>query len=180
MHYIGIYCSASTHIRPVFQESAIQLATWMGKNKLTLVNGGSNQGLMEIFSKTIHENGGKSIGVVPSAFETRGWFSRHNDEIIFVENLSDRKELIKEKSDVLIVFPGGIGTMDEFFDAWSSFNLGFHGKKIILVNVDNFYKPLLDFLAILKEERFTHDFLPNPLIIADSVNHCIEILESLK
>jgi len=179
MQYIGIFCSASTKIRPVFRESAIQLATWMGKKRLTLINGGSNQGLMEIFSRTIQETGGRTIGVVPSDFEARGWFSTYNDETIFVKNLSDRKDYIKDKSDILIVFPGGIGSMDELFDSWASFNLGFHNKKIILANIDGFYDPLLNFLDRLKSEHFMHEFAPNPVIVAQSVSHCIELLETL-
>jgi uncharacterized protein (TIGR00730 family) len=179
MQTIGIYCSASVHIRPVFNESAEKLGIWMGKKGMTLVNGGSNQGLMAIFSKTIRENGGRCVGVVPTAFKKRGWYNEKNDETIFVENLSDRKEIIKKTSDLLIVFPGGVGSMDELFDAWASYNLDFHSKKIILANIDGFYNPLLSFLDILKKENFMHDFLPKPVIVADSVEQCIEIIETI-
>jgi len=151
----------------------------MGKKGMTLVNGGSNQGLMAIFSSNIRENGGKCLGVVPSAFKERGWFNEKNDETIFVENLSDRKEIIKKMSDILIVFPGGIGSMDEFFDAWASYNLDFHSKKIILANIDGFYNPLMTFLDTLKKEHFVHDFLPTPVIVADTVNQCMDIIETL-
>jgi len=178
MQYIGIYCSASIKIRPVFMESATKLGSWMGQKGMTLINGGSNQGLMQVFSKAVHENGGHCIGIVPSSFSNRGWFSKYNDETIFVDNLSERKELIKQRSDILIVFPGGIGSMDELFDAWASFNLGFHDKKIILANIDDFYEPLLKFLDNLREEKFLHEFLPNPVIIANSVEDCISIIES--
>lgn len=179
MQTIGIYCSASVHIRPIFNDSAAKLAIWMGKKGMILVNGGSNQGLMAIFSRNIRENGGRCVGVVPSAFKERGWFNEKNDETIFVENLGDRKEVIKKMSDILIVFPGGIGSMDELFDAWASYNLDFHSKKIILANIDGFYKPLIGFLDILKKEHFMHDFLPTPVIVADTVEQCIEIIETL-
>lgn len=179
MQTIGIYCSASVHIRPVFNESAARLGSWMGKKGMTLVNGGSNQGLMAIFSRNVKENGGKCVGVVPSAFKERGWYNEKNDETIFVENLSDRKEVIKKISDILIVFPGGVGSLDELFDAWASYNLDFHSKKIILANIEGFYDKLIDFIETLKKEHFMHDFLPNPVIIAETIEQCMEIIQAL-
>jgi len=179
MQFIGIYCSASEELKEVFESEAIKLGEWMGKNGKTLVNGGSNQGLMEVFSKAVKKTGGYCIGVIPENFSNRGWHSNHTDEKIIVKDLSERKEMIKKRSDVLIAFPGGIGTMDEFFDAWSSFSLGFHDKKIILVNIEGFYSALINQLKTFREERFLHDFLPNPLLIVNSVEDCIRELEVL-
>lgn len=176
---IGIYCSASTHINPVFNENARQLAKWMGQKGMTVVNGGSTQGLMEIFSSTIHEYGGKSIGVVPEDFKERGWYNDKNDETVFVENLSDRKEKIKSLSDLIIVFPGGVGSLDELFDAWASYNLDYHKKRIIIANIEGFYEPLIGFLEKLKDEHFLHDFLPKPIIVAEDINQCFEIIDSI-
>lgn len=180
MKTIGIFCSASILIKPVFEEEACKLGEWIGKNGKTLINGGSNQGLMEVFSKAVKANGGKCIGVIPANFSERGWYSDQTDEKIIVGNLSERKEIIKGQSDILIVFPGGIGTMDEFFDAWSSYTLGFHNKKIILVNVDGFFSSLLQQLEVFRKEKFLHEFLPNPLLIVDSAAQCIEQLETME
>jgi uncharacterized protein (TIGR00730 family) len=180
MKTIGIFCSASILIKPIFEEEACKLGKWIGKCGKTLINGGSNQGLMEVFSKTVKANGGKCIGVIPANFSERGWYSDQTDEKIIVGNLSERKEIIKERSDILIVFPGGIGTMDEFFDAWSSYTLGFHNKKIILVNIDGFFSSLLQQLEVFRKEKFLHEFLPNPLLIVDSAAQCIEQLETME
>jgi len=135
---------------------------------------------MEVFSKAVKKNGGKCIGVIPANFSERGWYSNQTDEKIIVRNLSERKEIIKKRSDILIVFPGGIGTMDEFFDAWSSYTLGFHDKKIILVNIDSFFTSLLQQIEIFKKEKFLHEFLPNPLLIVNSVAQCIERIEMME
>ena len=70
--------------------------------------------------------------------------------------------------------------MDEFFDAWASYTLGFHDKKIILVNIDGFFTPLLQQLEVFREEKFIHEFLPSPLVIVDSVVQCIEQLEIIE
>jgi len=179
MQNIGIYCSASDELKDLFEKAAIKLGGWIGQNGKTLINGGSNQGLMEVFSKTVRENGGHCIGVIPQNFSERGWYSSHTDEKVIVQDLSERKEAIKKLSDVLIAFPGGVGTMDEFFDAWSSYHLGFHDKKIILVNIEGFYTPLIQQLDVFRKEKFLHDFLPNPLLIVNTIDLCIEVLEAM-
>jgi len=178
MQTIGIYCSASTHINQIYNETAKELAKWIGSKGMTVVNGGSNQGLMAIFSNVAIENGGKCIGVVPNSFKEKGWFNSNNNETIFVDNLSERKEVIKKISDILLVFPGGVGSLDELFDAWASYNLDFHSKRIILVNINGFYEPLIKFIETLKNERFMHEFLPNPVIVADSIADCKKIIIS--
>jgi len=180
MQRIGIYCSASTHIRPLFREEAIKLGLWIGKNGKTLVNGGSNQGLMEVFSRTVREHGGHCIGVIPENFHERGWYSGETDEKILVKDLSERKDVIKRISNILLAFPGGVGTLDELFDAWSSYNLGFHNKRIVLINLNGFFDPLMQQLNFLREEKFLHDFLPNPLLVVKSVDECIVLLESME
>lgn len=180
MQTIGIYCSASILIKPVFEQEACRLGEWIGKCGKTLINGGSNQGLMEVFSMAVKKNGGKCIGVIPANFSERGWYSNQTDEKIIVRDLSERKEIIKKRSDVLIAFPGGIGTMDEFFDAWSSYTLGFHDKKIILVNINGFFTSLLQQLELFRKEKFIHEFLPNPLIIVNSAAQCIERIEMME
>jgi len=177
MEKICIYCSASEKINPLFKDSAIKLAKWMGKNNKTLLNGGSSQGLMKVFSSTVKENGGKTIGIIPENLKGRGWLSNYNDEVIIVKDLNERKDMMKKLSDIMIVFPGGIGTLDEMFDAWASFSLGYHNKKIVLVNVDGFYNHLIEFLNKLKAEKFIHDFLPSPLIVVNSIDKCIDILK---
>lgn len=179
MQNIGIYCSASSHINPKFSDAAQELGYWMGKNKKTLVNGGSSQGLMEVFSKTVKEYGGHCIGVIPEGFASKGWHSPYSDEKIIVKDLSERKEVIKKISDVLITFPGGIGTLDEFFDAWASFTLGFHDKKIILINLDGFFDSLLEQIRVFEQEKFLHDFQPNPIIVLKTVEECISALRKL-
>jgi len=177
MEKICIYCSASEKINPIFKEDAIELAKWMGQNNKTLLNGGSSQGLMKVFSSTIKEHGGSTIGIIPENLKNRGWLSNYNDEVIIVKDLNERKDMMKKLSDIMIVFPGGVGTLDEMFDAWASFSLGYHNKKIVLVNVNGFYDSLIEFIDILKAEKFIHDFLPSPLIVVNSINECIEIIK---
>ena len=115
MEKIGIFCSASGSIDPIYFDAAHQIGEWMGKNGKTLIYGGANLGLMECVAKAVKENGGHVIGVVPSKLEENGKVSTYPDEIIATHDLSDRKDIILQQSDVLVALPGGIGTLDEVF-----------------------------------------------------------------
>jgi uncharacterized protein (TIGR00730 family) len=115
MEKIGIFCSASGSIDPIYFDAAHQIGEWMGKNGKTLIYGGANLGLMECVAKAVKENGGHVIGVVPSKLEENGKVSTYPDEIIATHDLSDRKDIILQQSDVLVALPGGIGTLDEGF-----------------------------------------------------------------
>ena len=91
MERIGIFCSASEVIAPIYFEKAVELGKWMGENKKTLVYGGANLGLMECIAKATKENGGFVMGVVPTKLEERGAVSDLLDVTFRVDNLSERK-----------------------------------------------------------------------------------------
>ena len=93
-------------------------------------------------AKSSQRNGGHVIGVVPSKLEENGKVSTYPDEIIATHDLSDRKDIILQQSDVLVALPGGIGTLDEVFHVMAAASIGYHQKKVIFYNADGFYNPL--------------------------------------
>ena len=99
MEKIGIFCSASENIDKMYFESARQIGEWMGQKGKTLIYGGASLGLMECVARAVKENGGTVIGVVPAKLEEKGSVSTLLDEVIHTRNLSDRKDVITEKSD---------------------------------------------------------------------------------
>ena len=115
MKKIGIFCSASESIDKMYFDSARQIGEWIGQTGKTLIYGGASLGLMECVARAVKENGGKVIGVVPTLLEEKNSVSTQPDEIIHTLNLSDRKNVMTEKSDILVALPGGVGTLDEIF-----------------------------------------------------------------
>ena len=115
MEKIGIFCSASENIDKMYFESARRIGEWMWQTGKTLIYGGASLGLMECIARAVKENGGKVIGVVPAKLEENGKVSTLLDEEIHTRNLSDRKDIITEKSEVLVALPGGVGTLDKNF-----------------------------------------------------------------
>ena len=177
MKKIGIFCSASEEIAPIYFEKAQELGIWLGQNQKTLVYGGANLGLMECVAKAARESGAFIMGVVPTKLEERGAVSDLLDVTFRVDNLSERKDVMLRESDVLVALPGGVGTLDEIFHVVASASIGYHTKKVILYNVDGFWNGLLTFLDVMKEKHFARRPMENFLSVAGDLNELIEILK---
>ena len=137
MEKIGIFCSASGNIDKMYFDMAGRIGKWMGETGKTLVYGGASLGLMECVAQAVKTNGGHIIGVVPAKLEENGKVSALPDRIINTRNLSDRKDMIVEESDVLVALPGGVGTLDEIFHVMAAASIGYHHKKVIFYNEDD-------------------------------------------
>ena len=154
MEKIGIFCSAAEHIDKTYFDAAGQLGQWMGENGKTLIYGGASLGLMECVAAAVKGKGGTVVGVVPSRLEENGKVSGLPDRIIHTRNLSERKDVMVEESNVLIALPGGIGTLDEVFHVLAAASIGYHRKKVIFYNVGGFYNKLLGVLDDLQQKGF--------------------------
>ena len=148
---ICVFCSANEQIDPDFFSATEELGRWAAKNGHAIVYGGVNQGLMECLGRAAHEAGGRTIGVVPTIVEKTGRVSDHVEIEIPCDNLSDRKQLMMDESDVFIALPGGIGTLDEIFTVAASATIGYHQKPVILYNLKGFWNPLIQLLDDLQE-----------------------------
>jgi uncharacterized protein (TIGR00730 family) len=177
MEKIGIFCSASNEIDQEFVEATRQLGEWMGKEKKTLVYGGTNLGLMECIAQASKMNGGKVIGVIPALLEENGRTSSLPDQIIQTRNLSDRKDIIVEKSDILVALPGGVGTLDEVFHVISAASLNYHSKKVVFYNVAGFYDSLLAVLNEMERKNFIRTQQRNTYAVANSFEQLALLLK---
>ena len=147
---ICIFCSANSNIPTEYFERTSELGTWMGANGHTLVFGGCNLGLMECVAKAVHDAKGMTVGVVPTIVEKGGKVSDYVDVKILCDNLSDRKDLMIERSDVIIALPGGVGTLDEIFTVLAAASIGYHNKRVILYNIGGFWDSLIAMLDDMK------------------------------
>lgn len=177
MEKIGIFCSASDVIEPVYFDKARELGEWLGQNKKTLVYGGANIGLMECVAKAAKEKGAFVMGVVPTKLEERGAVSDLLDVTFRVDDLSERKDTMLRESDVLVALPGGVGTLDEVFHVMASASIGYHAKKVIFYNIDGFWAPLLEFMEGLREQHFARRPWENYCRVANDFE---ELKEQLK
>lgn len=177
MNKIAVFCSGSDHIAPVYREKAEELGAWLGRHHKWLVYGGSDSGLMEVVGRAVKENGGMLMGIIPTKLEEAGRVSGLLDVEFRTVNLSDRKDMMLQEAEVAVALPGGIGTLDEVFHVAASASIGYHDRKVILYNVECFWDDIIRFLGRLEETRFAHRPIRNCILVADTFEELIGMLE---
>ena len=173
---IGVFCSANQQIDPVFFAMTEELGVWAAKNGHSIVYGGVNQGLMESVAKATKEAGGRTIGVVPMLVEKTGRTSDYVDVEIPCDNLTDRKQLMMDQSDVFIALPGGLGTLDEVFTVVASATIGYHQKLVILYNMKGFWDSLIALLDDLQAKGMIRGDWRQYIKTADSIDEISHLL----
>ena len=149
-----VYCGASSGHAPVYADAARLLGKTLAEQQITLVYGGGRVGLMGIVADAVMNAGGKVIGVIPKALMDTEVGHEHISELLVVKDMHERKALMAEHADGFIALPGGLGTLEELFETLTWAQLGFHEKPIGLLNVNDFYDGLVDFLAHQIREGF--------------------------
>ncbi len=125
---------------------AREVGSWIASHGGQLVYGGGHNGLMGIMADATLAAGGRVIGVIPKALVEKEWAHTGCTELHIVENMHERKRIMAEHADAFLALPGGIGTLEEFFEVWTWRQLGYHDKPVGLLNMDGFYDSLLTFL----------------------------------
>jgi uncharacterized protein (TIGR00730 family) len=143
---VSVQCGASMGSRPEFAKAARRLGTTLAGAGICVVYGGVRTGLMGCLADAVLENGGRIIGVVPRLLLERGLAHEGLSELRIVETMHERKSLMLELADATISLPGGVGTMDEFWEVLAGAQLGLHCKPCGILNSDGYYDLLLAFM----------------------------------
>jgi len=161
---ICVFCGSGTGSNSVYAEAAGILGNLLSRQSLNLVYGGSNIGLMGIVSAAVRDGGGKVTGVIPERIAEK---VPGQDGITMevVPGMHERKALMYELSDAFISLPGGIGTLEETFEAWTWNQLGYHAKPLALLNINGYFNSLLDFLDNMTSEGFLKSSQRDALIV---------------
>ena len=151
---IAVYCSAKDVIPEEYLQLGDALGTWIGTNGHTLVYGGATGGLMSRTSDAAKAAGAHVIGVIPPRIKAAGRLATNCDYLIEVNNMSERKQRMRDEADVIVCLPGSYGTLDEMMDATSSAIVGEHHKPVYVLNYNGFYEPLKAQIAHMQELNF--------------------------
>lgn len=173
---ICVFCSANQQIDPEFFTMTEALGKWAAENGHAIVFGGVNQGLMECVGKATKEAGGRTIGVIPTKVEETGRISDYVEIEIPCDNLTDRKQLMMDQSDVFIALPGGIGTIDEVFTVAASATIGYHHKPVILYNMKGFWNELIALLDDLQAKGMIRGDWRQYIKVADSIEEISRLI----
>jgi hypothetical protein len=161
---VCVFCGSSTGNNQVIIDSAKRLGLILAEQNIKLVYGGAKVGLMGIIADTVIENKGKVTGVIPDFFSKKEIAHENLNELIYVKSMAERKAVLAELSDAFIAMPGGYGTMDELFEMLTVSQLDLHRKPIGLLNVDNFFEPLLKQLERMMNDNFLQTAHRNMLL----------------
>ena len=152
MKTICVYLGANTGNNPLLIDLVSELGQIIAQNKVRLIYGGSNCGVMGLLARVVLKNDGKVTGVFP-----RSLISKENpldtlDELIITDSMQERKLLLQKHSDAFLVFPGGLGTLEEAFETWNAIKIGTLIAPIGYVN--GYYNKLFDFITSCKDSGF--------------------------
>ena len=168
MERICVFCGSSPGARPEYREAACQLGRILAARELGLVYGGSNVGIMGAVADAVLEHGGEAIGVIPSRLVGKGIAHPQLSTLHIVDSMHDRKALMAELSDAFIALPGGLGTLEEFFEAVTWSQLGVHHKPCGLLNVCGYYDHLIAFLDHMVAQYFLKPVHRDTVLVDDT------------
>ena len=149
----------------------------LGRLGATMVYGGARFGLMEATAKAARQAGARIVGVVPDILVERDRVSRLLDEQVGCSNLSERKDIMLERSDVLVALPGGVGTLDEIFHVLAAATIGYHTKRVVLYNVNGFWNALLAAVDEMSQAGFVRGEMEKYLVVADNIAQLEDLIK---
>lgn len=154
MKSIGVYLGAQVGNNPIFSESVNILGKTIANLGYSLVYGGSSLGLMGQLANTVLDNGGQVIGITTKQLLEKEQAMRTLNELHIVDSMQARKQMIQQRSDMFIVMPGGLGTLEEAFETWNAVKVGLIDKPIGFFNTAGYFDNLFSFIRTCKENGF--------------------------
>jgi uncharacterized protein (TIGR00730 family) len=175
---VTVYCSSSDHVAAPFFAAADELGRALAAQNWGLVYGGNRIGVMGRLADAARSAGGRVIGITPQHFIDSGAGDDLCHELIVTPDMRQRKSLLESRGDALIVMPGGIGTLEEFFEVLVGKTLHLHDKPLVLLNIENYFAPLLTMLADGVEKRFVRPKAATLYFVASTVAQAISYLQT--
>ena len=174
---LAVYCGSAPGNRPVFADAARATAQAMASGGVDLVYGGGRLGLMGMIADSVLELGGKVFGVIPQALVDIEVAHPNLTELHTVSNMHERKAKMTDLADAFLALPGGIGTLDELFEAWSWNALGYHKKPFCLLNVEGYWDGLIEFIDHATTSGFMSAQRRRQLLVARSPTEALDLLD---
>jgi uncharacterized protein (TIGR00730 family) len=170
---VCVYCaSGPTH--PELLELAARVGGAVAARGWTLVSGGGNVSAMGAVAAGARASGGRTVGVIPKALVHRELADVDADELVITETMRERKQVMEDRADAFIALPGGIGTLEEFFEAWTAGYLGMHDKPVVMLDPFGHYAGLLAWLHGLTDSGYVSQNALDRLVVVDDVDDALD------
>ena len=174
MKKICIFCGSSMGFDPIYKEKAVELGRVLADNGCELLYGGGSVGLMKIVADVMMERHCKVTGTITQHLLDMRVGHPEIDELIVVETMAERKKILEDMADGFIALPGGIGTMDEFFEAYVLSQLRVFDKPVALYNVNGYYDGIVEFIQHIAKEGFMRKEHADNLIVSSDPKELLE------
>ena len=178
MAAVCVFCASSSSLDQQWLDLAFRLGKSLGPRGHTLVSGGGRVGMMGAVADGARTGGAHTLGVIPQTLVDLEIADIRADELIVTTDMGARKNIMIERSDAFLTLPGGLGTLDELFEVWTTATLDLHAKPIVLLDPDGFYEGLLSWLRTLADTAFVRKAALARLIVVGSVDEALDVVES--
>lgn len=175
---VCVYCGSSSRVDDAFKDAAAKLGKDIASNGWGVVYGGGRVGLMGIVADSALENKGEVIGIIPEHIQEREVEHNELTELHVVDSMHVRKQMMVDKSDAFVILPGGLGTLDEFFELITWKQLGLHDKPIVVVNMNDYWTKLVEAIHNIASEGFMRQEDMGLFVVVDSVDEVPEALRN--
>jgi hypothetical protein len=176
---ICVFCGARFGNNPAARDHAARLGELLAREKITLVYGGGGVGLMGVMANAALKAGGKAVGVIPTFLLRREAGHPALTETVVVETMHQRKLAMFERAEAFVVLPGGIGTLEEFFEVLSWRTLGLHSKPIAILDIDGYWAPLADLLKGVVQGGYAAPTHLDHVVVVDSLDKLLPALAAM-
>jgi len=176
---VCVYSASSTKIDPVYFDAAQKLGSLLGQHHIRLINGAGGIGLMGTIADAVLAEGGQVTGVIPHFMVEQGWQHNGLTELIEVDNMHERKQMMADLSNAVIALPGGCGTLEELLEVITWKQLGIYLNPIVILNTNGYFDPLLTMLQHAVEQNFMrpqHGAIWN---VANAPQEAIELIRTV-
>ena len=180
MKKIYIFCGSSMGFDPIYKEKAAELGHVLADHGCELLFGGGSVGLMKVIADVMMERGCKVTGTITKHLLDMHVGHDGIDELIVVDSMAERKKILEDMADGFIALPGGIGTMDEFFEAYVLSQLRVFDKPVALYNVNGYYDGIVEFIKHIANEGFMRREHAENLIVSDDAKDLLTKMEQFE
>lgn len=153
---VCVQCGSSDQTDEVYLRAAEDMGKALSERGIGLVFGGGKTGLMGRVADAVLANGGQAIGVIPKIFATPQLMHNGLSELHVVDNMHTRKAMMMELANAFVALPGGFGTFEELFEVLTWSQIGLHHKPIGVLNVADYFIPLLDLIEHARAQGFIY------------------------
>lgn len=167
-HSVCVYCSAST-TEPELIDLAARVGTEIARRGWQLVSGGGHVSMMGAVATAARAGGAHTIGVIPKHLVHREVADVDADELLVTDTMRQRKQLMEERADAFLTLPGGVGTLEEFFETWTGGYLGEHTKPVVVLDAGGFYGGLFRWIDDLYERRIVSQQARDRIVVVDDL-----------